>query len=147
MITRIDWNGMAVDLARHARSTYQAVPRGVLPVRLLDESASPPQLVEDGPLVLALFGNDGYQTNPLVFREVELLRRLLRQTPARELGFGLSQDGQCWAILVGMEHYQYETAAGRTLQKDLYKIGLEQLLAHAWQAVSGPANPATAIVA
>jgi hypothetical protein len=118
------------------------VERGALPLRLVDETTKPPRTVEDGPLVLGVFGNDCYLTDAKARREVELLRQRLKDAEARELGFGVSEDGRTWALLVGVDRNRYQTEAGRGLQRELLKVFLEEAVWHAWQGAATAAQAA-----
>jgi hypothetical protein len=113
------------------------VERGAVPLRLVDESLQPPRPVEDGPLVLGVFGNDNYDADVKARRAVELVRKRLRDSDARELGFGVSEDGQTWALLVGADKSRYQTVTGRLLQRELLKAFLEDAVWNAWQSAGG----------
>jgi hypothetical protein len=138
---RKNLEAVATDLARHVRQNWGFVPRGAVPVRLIEETDGRLQFVEDGSAVVGVFGNDNYLADAKARREVALLRQQLRQTDAEEVGFGLSQDGFSWALLVRVNDQPYRTAAGKTLQKELLKISLEEIVSRAWQcACQGPAD-------
>jgi hypothetical protein len=142
-----DWNETAKGLARQMRQCRITVERGAVPLRLVDETTRPPRFVEDGPIVLGVFGNDNYRTDATARRAVELLRQRLRETDARELGFGVSEDGLTWALLVGAERTRYQTAPGRALQRELLKCFLEEAVWNAWQhaaAITAAARAASA---
>jgi hypothetical protein len=128
-----DWNETAKGLAHQMRQRPITVERGAVPLRLVDETLKPPRPVEDGPLVLGVFGNDNYVADLKARRAVELVRQRLKDGEARELGFGISEDGQTWALLVGADKNRYQTATGRLLQRELLKVFLEDALANAWQ--------------
>ncbi len=132
-----DWNETAKGLAIQVRKSQITVERGAVPLRLVDESARPPRFVEDGPLVLGVFGNDNYLADRKARQEVELLRQRLKETEARELGFGMSEDGLTWALLVGADRNRYKTAPGRALQRELLKVFLEDAVWHAWSSADG----------
>lgn len=85
-----NWNVLAIGLAAYMREFRPHVYRGALAIRLPRGT---------GQLVGA-FGNDGYTTEGRVKREVSALRRLLGKATLEELGFGLSDDGHTWALLV-----------------------------------------------
>ncbi len=85
-----NWNALAIGLAAYMRESRPHVPRGALVIRLPRGT---------GQLVGA-FGNDGYTTDDRVRREVSALRRRLGKAAFEELGFGLSEDGHTWALLI-----------------------------------------------
>jgi hypothetical protein len=128
-----DWNETARGLARQVRQCAITVERGAVPLRLVDETARPPRFIDDGPLVLGVFGKDNYLTDARTRRAVELLRQRIKMGEGRELGFGVSEDGLTWALLVGADRNRYKTAPGRALQRELLKIFLEEALTCAWQ--------------
>jgi hypothetical protein len=129
-------NDIACGLATHARRNLAAVDRGAVPVRLVDDTASgPPQFLTDNS-VLGIFGNDNYIAETRVRREVELVRRELRTLGVQEVGFGLSQDGYSWALLVHCDDRTFRTSAGKALHRELLKITLEELVGRAWETVS-----------
>ncbi len=124
---------VATDLATHVRQNWCFVPRGAVPVRLIEESNGRIHFVEDGTAVVGVFGNDNYRADAKARREVELIRELLTDADAQEVGFGLSQDGFSWALLVRVNDRHYETQAGKTLQKELLKVYLEDAVSRAWR--------------
>jgi len=77
--------------------------------------------------LVGAFGNDGYTTDDRVQREVSALRRQLQEVVLEELGFGLSDDGHTWALLV----------RPRTLPRDSpgFEIAPEALAAYVDKAV------------
>src|SRR5262245_62295798 len=109
-------NDIASGLAAHVRKNLACVERGAVPVRLVDDTAGPVRVIEDG-AVLGIFGNDNYIAEAKARREVELTRCRLRACGAEEVGFGLSQDGYTWALLVRCEDRHYRTEAGKALQR------------------------------
>jgi hypothetical protein len=131
MLTK-NLQGVATDLATHVRQNWCFVPRGAVPVRLIEETNGRVRFVEDGTAVVGVFGNDNYRADAKARREVELIRNQLHNTDAEEVGFGLSQDGFSWALLVRVDDSRYQTAAGKTLQKELLKIYLEDAVSRAW---------------
>ena len=92
-------NDIACGLAAHVRKNLPCVERGAVPVRLVEDAVGPLRVVEGG-AVIGIFGNDNYIAEANSRREVELTRQRLRQMGAEEAGFGLSQDGYTWALLV-----------------------------------------------
>jgi hypothetical protein len=131
------WTETANGLARQIRAAYAFVKRGVVPLRFVDDSSGTPHFVDDAPLVIGVFGNDNYLWDENTRKEVEVFRHRLQEMDAAEMGFGLSDDGQTWAILVGTDRDRYHTRAGQIFQKELLKVSLEQILWNAWRQVSG----------
>jgi hypothetical protein len=127
-------NDIACGLATHVRKNLAFVERGALPVRLVDDSAGIVRVVEEG-AVLGIFGNDNYIAETKARREVELIRRQLRELGAEEAGFGLSQDGYTWALLVRCANHLYKTETGNAFQRELLKIALEEAVGRAWREV------------
>ncbi len=64
--------------------------RGALPIRLPGGNGQ----------IAGVFGNDDYTAGDRVKQEVAALRQRLREAALEELGFGLSEDGHAWALLV-----------------------------------------------
>ena len=84
------WAPLANGLARYVREFLPDSRRGALPIRLPRGQGQ----------VVGVFGNDGYAADGRVKREVAALRRRLREAALEELGFGLSEDGHTWALLI-----------------------------------------------
>jgi hypothetical protein len=125
-------NDIASGLAAHVRKNLASVERGAVPVRLVDDSAGLLRVVEEG-AVIGIFGNDNYMAEVKARREVELMRKRLGELGAEEAGFGLSQDGYTWALLVRCDDRRYRTATGKALQRELLKIALEEAVSRAWR--------------
>jgi hypothetical protein len=125
-------NDIASGLAAHVRKNLASVERGAVPVRLVEETAGPFRVIEDG-AVVGIFGNDNYAAEAKARREVELTRKRLREMGAEEVGFGLSQDGYAWALLVRCDDRRYRTGAAKELQREMLKIALEEAVARAWR--------------
>jgi hypothetical protein len=129
---RRNLNDIASGLAAHVRKNLTFVERGAVPVRLVDDTAGPIRVIEEGS-VIGIFGNDNYIAEAKARREVELTRRQLKDVGAEEVGFGLSHDGYTWALLVRCDGGRYQTDAGRALQKELLKIALDDAVSRAWR--------------
>ncbi len=125
-------NDIARGLAAHVRKNLTCVERGAVPVRLVEDLPGPLQVVEAG-TVLGVFGNDNYVAEVRARREVELTRLRVQAAGAREVGFGLSEDGFTWAMLVHCDESRYQTPAGRAMQRELLKITLEEAVSRAWR--------------
>jgi hypothetical protein len=52
---------------------------------------------------VAIFGNDGYETEETKL-EVTILRQHLEEKGIQELGFGVADDGYTWAMIVDSEN-------------------------------------------
>jgi len=129
---RRNLNDVACGLAAHVRKNLTCIERGAVPVRLVEDTPGPVRVVVEG-TVLGIFGNDNYVAEVKARREVELTRQRLRDLGAREVGFGLSQDGFTWALLVHCDEGRYQTGTGRALQRELLKITLEETVGRAWR--------------
>jgi hypothetical protein len=85
----------------------------------------------------AVFGNDRYLANHLAKKEVGLIREHLREAGLEELGFGLSYDGQSWALLVRTEIDGLRTPSARAFRTEMYRAYLEDLVWAAWRRACG----------
>jgi hypothetical protein len=135
-MTPLHWNAVATDLAMHARKHFSCLERGAVPVRLMEEAPAAGHFLDDGTVIVGVFGNDNYLADFRVRREVELIRQRLRDAFAEEVGFGLSQDGYSWALLVRVDGGRYQTAAGKAFQKELLRAFLDDAVQNAWQRVA-----------
>jgi hypothetical protein len=129
---RRNLNDIACGLAAHVRKNLTDIERGAVPVRLVEDAIGHIRVIEDG-AVIGIFGNDNYIAEAKARREVELMRRRLRELGAEEAGFGLSQDGFTWALLVRCDEQRYRTGTGRALQREMLKIALEEAVSRAWR--------------
>lgn len=85
------------------------------------------------PKRIALFGNDGYEKTNWVRNEVAFLRQLLQTSGASESGFGVSDDGYSWALLIPAPVLdRYETDMGRRFQMELIAEDYTDLVWKAW---------------
>lgn len=81
-----DWNAYAAEKANVLARQIPAADRTV---------------IHDGPGGQSLlFAHDNYATDPRACQEVSLLRRRLFEAGIPELGFGVSDDGQTWVMIV-----------------------------------------------
>jgi hypothetical protein len=99
-----DWGAEAAYAAEHAHTELFEAHRGAF-------------LWEPG--VVAVFGNDGYDTGTWIDGEVREARERLRRLGARELAFGLDVSRYTWVILVEAPDAGYRTAAGRRFRDEL----------------------------
>jgi hypothetical protein len=93
-----DWNAFACEKANVLRHEIPTANRTALVAGAEGESV--------------LFGHEDYQRDPHVREEVTLLRGILVKAGIPELGFGLSDDGKTWVIVVWS---QDEAALNRAL--------------------------------
>jgi hypothetical protein len=131
-----DWHETARYLARQLGGPFLS-GRGVVQLRLIDDSSHPARTLDDVPLVVAVFGNETYYADPRARDMVERLRRQLSEDTGQELGFAVSDDGSSWVMLVGADGRRYTTAAGRALQKLLLEGFLEDAVWSAWRGAYG----------
>jgi hypothetical protein len=137
MTTRYDWNETARCLARQVGSGQFVSGWGVVRLRLVDDSTSPPRFLDDGPLVVAVFGSDRFHTDPRARAVIEQVRRRLPEAGAAEMGFAVNHDGASWVLLAGTESSLYQTVMGRTFQKLLLEGFLDDAVWSAWRSVYG----------
>ena len=122
---RRNLNEVASGLAAHVRKNLASVERGAVPVRVVEEEPGRPvRFVGESASVVGLFGNDNYIAEARSRREVELIRQRLQELAAQEIGFGLSQDGFSWALLVSCDERRYQTDAAKIMQRELLKLTL-----------------------
>src|SRR5262249_50478312 len=108
----------AANLATFVRLRMADVPRSALVVRC----------TSDGSMLGAVFGNDRYLANHLAKKEVMLIRQRLKEAGLEELGFGLSPDGQSWALLVRTEVAGLQTSTAKSFRTEMYRAYLEELV-------------------
>lgn len=121
-----NWNALAIGLAGYAREFLPHARRGALTIRL-------PRGVGQ---VIGVFGSGGYAADGRVKQEVAALRRQLQETALEELGFGLSEDGHAWALLVGPGSSLWHTSGGGTPAKALVGF-LDDAVWEAWRLACG----------
>lgn len=120
-------NEFAVALAVYARKKMDSVNRGALLIRCIG----------DGNMIAAVFGNDNYRYNEKVRREVELVRKQLKEASVEELGFGLSPDGYSWTLLVRTDTQGCKTELGKAFRIEMLKIFLDEIVWRSWRAACG----------
>jgi len=135
-MVQYDWYETARYLSRQLGGPFLS-GRGVVQLRLIDDSTQPPRVLDNGPLVVAVFGNEAYHTDPRARDMVESLRHRLPDAGAREVGFAVADGGTHWVMLVGADAADYRTEAGRALQKLLLEGFLEDTLWTAWRGAYG----------
>jgi hypothetical protein len=119
-----DWDVFATDLTNHVRSHWPALDRGAVLMPCVDEAAT----------FALVFANNGSAEPEAMHDEVDRIREALRGEDMEDLGFGLSDDGCTWTMVVRVEHAPQQTEVGRTLQRELLKIRLEGAVQRAWAA-------------
>ena len=117
----------AANLATFVRLRMAEVPRSALVVRCTG----------DGSMLGAVFGNDRYLANHLAKKEVGLIRQHLKDAGLEELGFGLSHDGQSWALLVRTDYEGLHTTSAKAFRSEMYRAYLEELVWAAWRTACG----------
>jgi hypothetical protein len=141
-MTRYDWNETARCLARQVGNGQLVAGWGVVRLRLVDDSTDPPRFLEDGPLVVAVFGSDHYYTDPKARAVVERVRRRLPDSGAEEMGFAVNDRGSSWVLLAGTDGGLYQTQAGKMLQKLLLEAFLDDVVWQAWRDIYGTTSGA-----
>jgi hypothetical protein len=136
-MTHYDWNETARCLARQVGSGHLVSGWGVVRLRLVDDSTDPPNFLDDGPLVVAVFGNDNFYTDPKARAVVEHVRHHLPEAGADELGFSVGDEGSSWVLLAGTDGSRYQTWAGKTMQKLLLEAFLDEVVWTAWRDIYG----------
>lgn len=121
-----NWNALATGLAAYAREFLPDVRRGAMGLRL-------PRGVGH---VNGVFGNDGYAEDTRVKTEIAALREELQEAGLDELGFGLSEDGHSWALLVGSGRSQHQTSNGGIPAEALVAF-LDDAVWTAWRMACG----------
>jgi len=110
-------------LANFARNNLFTVNRGTFQIRIPDEE----------PMAAAAFGNDDYSHDVEVRREIAMLRGCLSDRAADELGFGTSDDGRSWALIVRPQSWRYRTAVGKKFQTEMLKGFLGDVVQGTWR--------------
>jgi hypothetical protein len=142
------WNQAASEFAQELGRYRLCLERGAVSFRFLDEATLHLRSVLDCPLVIGIFGNDhdNYAgRDQLAEREVNQLRDRLKVEAVQELGFGISEDGGTWALLVRANADPYQTAAGREFHKELLRLSLERVVWEAWRTTMHAAGEQVAI--
>jgi len=119
-----DWNELASFLAQRALQTASLPDRGVFKIEFLNKALP----------IAGLYGKDHYAKDDRARQEVEWVRQQLSAADLDELGFGLSPDGEAWALLVKADPRQRcRSRAGIAFQKEMLEMALEEILQKAWQ--------------
>lgn len=124
-----DLNDFARALAIYARNKMHPITRGALLIRC----------TADNRTIAAVFGNDNYRIDGKARREVAMVRQHLREADLQELGFGLSQDGHSWTLLVRGKDDAYETEIGQRFQTEMLKVYLDDVVWRSWWTACGVA--------
>jgi hypothetical protein len=124
------WGPLAVGLAAYVREFLPRPQRGTATISLPGGAGR----------VIGVFGNDGYAADGRVKREVAALRQRLQEAGLGEVGFGLSEDGHAWALLVGPGPFPCQTSGGGTSPEALAAF-LEAAVWEAWRRACGLPPP------
>ncbi|MCI0642269.1 MAG: hypothetical protein L0Y72_11535 [Gemmataceae bacterium] len=127
------WNETAKGFADYVRHYHPSVTRGAVCVQLDQEEQ--PSETECNRFVVGVFGND-LALGELAYREIRLIRRELSATTLQELGFGASDDGAAWALLIAEQNCDFQTALGKQFRHELLKLSLEDLIWQVWHALN-----------
>lgn len=122
-----NWDALASGLAAYVKEFLPHTRRGVLTIRL-------PQ---GGGPVVGVFGDDGYATDQRVKQEVAALRRQLQEAALEEMGFGLSEDGQAWALLVRPGPSPRWAPGGAGVTAEAIAAFLDDAVWEAWRVACG----------
>jgi hypothetical protein len=88
------WKAIATSVAQYLRGSGLSVSRGTAFV----------QFSGDGEKILVVFGHEGGAEEDCPASVIESVRSQLRVVGAEELGFGTSEDGRAWALVVQTEN-------------------------------------------
>ena len=120
-------NEFAHALATYARSRMNPVHRGAMLVRCTGNHET----------LAAVFGNDNYRADLKARHEVAMVREYLLEAQLQELGFGLSQDGHSWTLLVRTNSSRYQTDVGKQFEVEMLKVYLDDVVWRAWWTACG----------
>jgi hypothetical protein len=123
-------------LAMYVRKNMESTHRGAMLIRCIN----------DGAMVAAIFGNDNYRGDINTRREVELVRKQLKQGSVQELGFGMTAEGATWTLLVKADNSRYQTAMGKAFHMEMFRIFLEDVVQGAWSSACGGPLPGGRLV-
>jgi hypothetical protein len=116
------WNEFATDLTGYVQQHWPNMHRGAVMMPCIDE----------GTVFALLFGNNVAPSTETTGRELDLVREQLQRSGIEDLGLGLSDDGQTWALVVRVEVKPYETHLAREFEKEMIKLTLEEAVHDAW---------------
>jgi hypothetical protein len=125
----VNLNDFARALAIYARGKMSNMHRGALLIRCTADNST----------IAAAFGNDDFRCDARVRREVSRVRQALAEAHLEELGFGLSLDGNSWALLVRANSQRYETEVAQRFQIEMLKVFLDDVVWRSWWDVCGVA--------
>lgn len=126
-----DWDEFAGELTVHVRRHWQSLHRGAVLMPCIDEAAT----------FALVFANNEGAAPEAVHQEVDLIRQRVRDEDMEDLGFGLSDDGCTWTLVIRIQTQLCQTEVGRVLQRELLKIRLEEAVQKAWAAVNANDSP------
>jgi hypothetical protein len=116
------WGTVATKMAGTLRRIQPLRPQGVILVHHADEDH----------LTIWLYDADVSGAEESVRCELGLLRQRLKQIGVEELGLGLSQDGQCWALVARAGLQSFQTNAGKMFCQELLVEDLSGAMREAW---------------
>jgi hypothetical protein len=122
-----NWDALAAGLATYVREFLPHPRRGALTVRLPAGAGQ----------VVAVFGSDGYAADVRVKKEVAALRQRPREGAGKELGFGLSEDGHAWALLVLPAAMPCRSPGGDGAAARALTAFLDEAVWEAWRLACG----------
>jgi hypothetical protein len=118
------WSVAAGKLAAYIQTRKQPFQRALFVIPRLEEQ-----------LVIAwMFGNGESISRDQVQQEIDFVRRRLKDTGVEEAGFGLSQDGYTWVLVLKVDNQRYQTGAAKQFQMELMTVTLDEAARRAWQA-------------
>lgn len=117
-----NWNALATGLATYVREFLPRARRGASAIRLPLGAGE----------VVGVFANDGCTADERMKTEVAALRRRLQEAALEELGFGLSEDGQAWALLIGQGPSQRQ-GSGTSIPAEALAAFLDDAVWEAWR--------------
>lgn len=91
--------------------------------------------IDDSATFALIFANNDYQAPEATQFEVDLIRNQLHDDDIDDLGFGTSDDENTWVLVVRIQGQPPQTDVGKTLQRELLKIRLEEAVHKAWVEV------------
>lgn len=129
----VNWTKTACFFARQMARYRLMLDRGAVCLSFFDETTGKDVVPETGPVVIGVFENDNIMAGRTDL-EIELLRHRLDHLGATELGFGVSEDGTTWALLIAAaDQNNYQTEIGKRLQLELITSSLDEMIWDSWQ--------------
>jgi hypothetical protein len=114
-----NWNAVAADLAGYVKVNLPSISRGSISIPFGTERE-----------VVAVFAHDARPMYHRRRRQMDLVRCALAEVGVDEAGFGVSDDGCCWTLVVSSS----EPAAR-------LRLFLEEAVPQAWWIANGILPP------